>query len=226
MLASVVMCTIWSATPPHHSTSIISPSYHGQGAQWYLHTAHRTGMQTCRRCLPRPQLFNLYLHTQKPLKNFCHIWYCRLSRMNKDKDSRGIVKRCLQLWCDVNVNDDGYYCTMVEIKNWCLFGWDLRFHIFRSLVVSGEDVTMRVRWKRQRQDCGRMTSGDAGWGGVLQFWHRCTTSISTIFGEGVFHRLLLVESAYYHKQDYKPVSTPPLYGTIGCCNIAKVFKTS
>ena len=37
--------------------------------------------------------------------------------MNKDKDSRGIVKRCLQVWCDVTVNDDGYYCTMVEIKH-------------------------------------------------------------------------------------------------------------
>ena len=183
MLASVVMCTIWSATPPHHSTSIISPSYHGQGAQWYLHTA--------LGCRPVGDVWQGLNPLPSHSKAFLELLS---SRMNKN--SRGLVKRCLQVCCDVTVNDDGYYCTMVEIKNWYLFGWDLRFHIFRSRVVSGEDVTMRVRWKRQRQDCGRMTSGDAGWGGVLQFWHRFTTSLSTIFGEGVFYRLLLVERAY------------------------------
>ena len=50
------------------------------------------------------------------LSHICgNVSVCQLSRLNKD--NRGHVKHCLQVCYDVTVNDDGYFCTMVEIKN-------------------------------------------------------------------------------------------------------------
>ena len=179
MVASVVMCTIWSATPPHHSTSIISPSYHGQGAQWYLHTIPR--------CRPVDDVWHgLNSLPREPLVSKSYWW---LSRLNKD--SRGLVKHCLQVYYDVTVNDDQYYCTMHGWNQKLMFVW-LGFKI-SYFQISGwcwrgcDGSEMEDAESRHRED-------DVWWHSGLRWGLTILTSMFHVNIHNIRRRCLLAPS--------------------------------